>query len=88
MLFGTVALPVYFERDERIPYTKRVVTIDEEEAVHMAFSRLRTEMAARFTEAEVMAERVTAEWTDEGYILTCLVEYVSDISAPLSYDVE
>ena len=88
VLLGGIALPIYIERYERIPYTVRAVTLTEEEAVRMAFGRLRAEMAARFSEAEIVAEQVYAEWTEDGYRLTCRVEYIADIATPLAYDVE
>ena len=86
VLFGKIALPVFVERNERVMSTLHTVTLDEVGVVRMAFSRLRTDMAARFSNAEVVSERLYAEWTEEGYRLICRVEYISDIATPLAYD--
>lgn len=88
ILFNRISLPIFIEQDERITYSTRTVTLNEEQVVRMAFSRLRAEMAARFATAEVVAEQVYAEWTDDGYRLTCRVEYISDIATPLAYDAQ
>lgn len=88
VLFGKIALPIYFECYEYIPYTMQAVVFTEEQAVRMAHSRLRAQMAARFADSEILLEQMSGEWTDTGYLLTCRVEYVEDIAVPLPYDVE
>lgn len=88
VLFNRIALPIFIERNERVMYSIHAVTLTEEEAVRMAFSGLRVEMASRLADAEVVAEKIYAEWTDEGYRLTCRVEYLSDIATPLAYDAQ
>ena len=87
-MFDRIALPIFVEFRERIPYDMRVISLDEEAVVRRAFARLRTEMAMRFADAEILLEQVYAEWTEDGYLLSCRVEYIADIAAPLTYDVE
>ena len=87
VLFGRIALPVFLERNERILYQAYTVNLDEDAAVRMAFSQLRSEMAARFFDAEILSEGIYGEWTDGGYRLACRVEYIADIAVPLAYDV-
>ena len=88
VLFGRIALPIFWEQSERILYRTYTVTLTEDEVVRMAYSQLRAEMAARFFDAEILSERIYGEWTDGGYRLSCQVEYIADVAVPLAYDVE
>ncbi|MBO7293560.1 MAG: hypothetical protein J6V07_06475, partial [Clostridia bacterium] len=81
-------LPIFVLREYRLPYTEVLLTLTEEEAVRAAHLRLRGEMAAALTDAELLRKSFSGEWTDEGYRLTCTVECIADITAPLTYETE
>ncbi|MBO7293702.1 MAG: sporulation protein YqfD, partial [Clostridia bacterium] len=88
VLFGEIALPIFVLREYRLPYTEELLTLTEEEAVRAAHLRIRGAMAAALTDAELLRKSFSGEWTDEGYLLTCTVECISDIAAPLTYETE
>lgn len=85
VLFGEIALPIFVHREYRLPYTEELLTLTEEEAVRAAHLRIRGAMAAALTDAELLRKSFSGEWTDEGYLLTCTVECITDIAVPLTY---
>lgn len=88
VLFGEIALPIFIIREYRLPYAEELLSLTEEEAVRAAHLRLRGEMAASLTDAELLRKSFSGEWTDGGYRLTCTVECITDIASPLTYDTE
>ena len=88
VLFGFIRLPIYLSWDECLVYSERPMRLDEEAAVKAAFSSLNAELAASLSGGELLRKSIGGEFTEEGYVLTCRVEYVTDIAEPLVYEAD
>ncbi|MBQ2718612.1 MAG: sporulation protein YqfD, partial [Clostridia bacterium] len=82
---GGLRLPIVITREYALPYTERRVPLTEEEAARAARLRLNGELVTALADAEVLAESLRGELTDEGFWLRCDVDCVTDIAAPLAY---
>ncbi len=88
ILFDRIRLPISFVSEYVLPYAEEEAVLSEEEAVAAAFSRMKGELCAALSDAEVLREAFWGEFTAEGYRLVCEVECVVDIAMPLAYEVE
>lgn len=88
ILFGGLRLPIAIVSECALPYTEEELVLTEEEAVMAAFSRMKGELCAAFSEAEVLRETFFGEFTEEGYRLTLEAECVVNIAVPLAYEAE
>ena len=88
ILPGGLRLPISTSRCVALPYSVTEVALDEEQAVSAAYSRMVGELAARFSDAEVLRETFYGEFGDGVYVLTCEVECIVDIASPLAYEFE
>ncbi len=88
ILFERIRLPIHIVSEYALPYTEKMLVLSEEEAVAAAFSRMKGELCAALSDAEVLRESFRGEFTAEGYRLLCEAECVVDIAAPLAYEAE
>ena len=85
ILFHTVHLPVYINSESYIPYENRVIQISEEQAVELAFNRLKTEFFAVANDADVISKNIEGTFTEDSYVLRCYAECIKDIAVPLEF---
>jgi len=87
ILFDKVKLPIYIVGDRYCEYAEREIHLSEEDAVKLAFSRLKSELASATFDCELVSKNVTGEFTDTSYVLTCDAECIKNIAIPLEFEV-
>ena len=87
VLFGKVKLPIFIVSDRYCEYTESEIYLTEEEAARLAFSRLKSELAAVTFDCELVSKNITGEFTDTSYVLTCDAECIKNIAIPLEFEV-
>ncbi len=88
VLGNEVRLPISFQLEYRIPYRteERILTDKELEAA--AAAELKREMALALRGSEPLARRTEGRFTEQGYQLTCQLEYLTDIAASYPFTEE
>lgn len=87
ILFDKVKLPVYIVSDRCYEYVESEISLSSEDAVKLAFSRLKSELAAATIDCELVSKSITGEFTDSSYVLSCDAECIKNIAVPLEFEV-
>ena len=87
ILFDKVKLPVYVISDRYCEYADGEIYLSQEEAVKLAFTRLKSELAIATLDCELVSKSITGEFTETSYILTCDAECIKNIAMPLEFEV-
>ena len=87
IIFDKVKLPIYIVSDRYCEYAERDISLSKEDAVKLAFSRLKSELAAATSDCELVSKNITGEFTETSYILTCDAECIKNIAIPLEFEV-
>ncbi len=85
VLPGGLRLPISFTATLHRTYTRKTRPLSEEEAVRAAHGRMEEELASLLSSATVLRKSMEGEWREDGYLLTCRLEYIVDIAVPLAY---
>ena len=87
ILFDKVKLPVYIVSDRCYEYEESEISLSGEDVVRLAFSRLKSELAAATIDCELVSKNITGEFTDSSYVLICDAECIKNIAVPLEFEV-
>jgi similar to stage IV sporulation protein len=85
-LFNKVKLPIFIYREYFCEYYEKEISLSEEEAVKLAFSRLKSELASLTVDCELISEAITGELDGDAYILRCEAECIKDVAIPLEFE--
>ena len=85
VLFNRIALPIYYTREYCVPYTENRRPLTEEEMVKAAFSRMKGILSEALTDSQLLRKELVGEFTEEGYLLRCRAEFVTEISLPQEF---
>ena len=77
---GGIRLPVSFVRTDGVLYREEQVNLTEDEAVHLAYEKLKTTLAATLDGGTVLTKSVTVQTDGVTCILTCRLRYETDIA--------
>lgn len=80
VLFDRVRLPLILTETERLEYTERTVTLNEEEAKKNAEMQLTQLLARELADSDILERRVREEITDTSYKLICEIYCLTDIA--------
>lgn len=79
-------LPVGVRTVSELWYETEACRYTEEEAMNIAYYRLRERIESELSEAELLRKTVECEITDNAYILYCTVECIEDIAVMREFD--
>ncbi len=85
-LFNKIKLPIFINREYFCEYYEKEISLSEDEAVKLAFSRLKSELASLTTDCELISKNVTGELKDDAYVLKCEAECIKDVAVPLEFE--
>lgn len=86
-LDGGIGLPFALRTETYLPYTLRPAVRDHAQAQVLAYAELSRVLARELPQAELLRKSLSAELTDEAYILHCTVTCLEDIAAVQEFSV-
>lgn len=88
MLFGKFELPVKIIREYRVERVRKTVTYSDEELVRIAASRLRSQVLAELSCADLVNISTGGEFTDKGYLMYSDIVLIKDIGRVVEFKIE
>ncbi|NLK40197.1 MAG: sporulation protein YqfD [Clostridiales bacterium] len=85
--FGVVSVPIYISTTVYREYENRPYTLSETEAVREAYNRLKTETTAALGDGELLKKTVTANFTEDAYIITCTLYCIQNIAVTSEFEI-
>lgn len=86
VIFNKVKLPIYITSKRYCEYHDELVHLSESEAVKLAFSRLKAELASATIDCALASKSISGSFTETSYILKCNAECVKNIATPLEFE--
>ena len=85
-LFNRIKLPIFVNREYFCEYEEREISLSENEAVKLAFSRLKSELASLTCNCELISKSIEGELKEDSYVLKCDAECIKDVAIPLEFE--
>lgn len=86
VIFNKVKLPIYITSQRYCEYQDELVYLSEPEAVKLAFSRLKAELAASTVGCTLASKSISGSFTETSYILKCNAQCIKNIATPLEFE--
>jgi similar to stage IV sporulation protein len=85
-LFDKIKLPIFINREYFCEYEEKEISLSENEAVKLAFSRLKSALALLTYNCELISKSIEGELKEGSYVLNCDVECIKDVAIPLEFE--